>query len=281
MGVVNYFCIEGELISETRNGVESDYIPDTLGNTLKLVNMSGAVTDTFEYWPYGELRSHAGTSVTPLTFGGTLGGYSDQWGGVYFRARELEPVRVSWMSMDPLWPRGFVYAYANSSPTTLNDPIGLSPMSNCIASQMNNLLSPAESCVACAQSVLHFSLSAAQGYCKALPLPAPIGPRRPGPVPKRVPPGWKDPNNFLNTVVTACSYAMPAGTEPLGVVTSVNSFLCVTAQTAINKDIQKYCSDEPDYGKWPNSNQTYWNNYCDYLTDLKARYAALCGSINS
>ncbi len=33
MGVVNYFWIDG---------VESDYIPDTLGNTIKLVNMSGA-----------------------------------------------------------------------------------------------------------------------------------------------------------------------------------------------------------------------------------------------
>ncbi len=42
MGVVNYFWIDGKLISETRNGVESDYIPDTLGNTIKLVNMSGA-----------------------------------------------------------------------------------------------------------------------------------------------------------------------------------------------------------------------------------------------
>jgi RHS repeat-associated protein len=125
MGVVNYFCIEGELISETRNGVESDYIPDTLGNTIKLVNMSGAVTDTFEYWPYGELRSHTGTSETPFTFGGTLGYYSDQWGGEYVRARELEPVRVSWMSMDPLWPAEQAFGYVRSNPISLIDPYGL------------------------------------------------------------------------------------------------------------------------------------------------------------
>jgi RHS repeat-associated protein len=132
MGVVNYFCIDGELISETRNGVESDYIPDTLGNTLKLVNMSGAVTDEFEYWPYGELRSHTGTSATPFTFGGTLGYYSDPWGGEYVRARELDAVRVSWMSMDPLWPEELAFVYGKASPLSYVDPSGL----GCSAAQI-------------------------------------------------------------------------------------------------------------------------------------------------
>jgi RHS repeat-associated protein len=147
MGVVNYFCIEGELISETRNGVESDYIPDTLGNTIKLVNMSGAVTDEFEYWPYGELRSHTGTSVTPFTFGGTLGYYSDQWGGEYVRARELEPVRVSWVSIDPHWPRELAFVYVRSNPTNYTDQSGYSPtwlqsngplLHSCIATGLGN-----------------------------------------------------------------------------------------------------------------------------------------------
>ncbi len=41
------------------------------------------------------------------------------------RARELDAVRVPWMSMDPLWPdqQGFIYVVDN--PLTLIDPYGL------------------------------------------------------------------------------------------------------------------------------------------------------------
>ncbi len=73
MGVVSYLNIDGEIVSETRNGVVSDYIPDPLGSTAKLVNDSMQVTDTFEYWPYGEVKSHIGSNPTPFQFGGTLG----------------------------------------------------------------------------------------------------------------------------------------------------------------------------------------------------------------
>jgi RHS repeat-associated protein len=74
-------------------------------------------------------------SETPFTFGGTLGGYSDAWGGEYVRARELEPVRVSWMSMDPLWPAELAFGYVRSNPINLIDPYGLQvcPPPDCAA----------------------------------------------------------------------------------------------------------------------------------------------------
>ncbi len=34
MPVVSYLTIDGEVISETRNGVERDYLPDPLGSTV-------------------------------------------------------------------------------------------------------------------------------------------------------------------------------------------------------------------------------------------------------
>lgn len=37
MGVTSYLVIDGEIISETRNGVEADYIPDPLGSTVALI----------------------------------------------------------------------------------------------------------------------------------------------------------------------------------------------------------------------------------------------------
>ena len=56
MGVMNesYLTVNGEILSETRNGVESDYIPDPQGSTAALIDSSGAITDTFAWWPYGE-----------------------------------------------------------------------------------------------------------------------------------------------------------------------------------------------------------------------------------
>ncbi len=35
---VSYLTIDGEIPSETRNGVESDYIPDQLGSTAALIH---------------------------------------------------------------------------------------------------------------------------------------------------------------------------------------------------------------------------------------------------
>jgi len=36
-------------VSETRNGVESDYVNDTLGSTIGLLNLAGSLTDRWEY----------------------------------------------------------------------------------------------------------------------------------------------------------------------------------------------------------------------------------------
>jgi RHS repeat-associated protein len=122
---VTYTTLDGEIVSETRNGVVSDYIPDPLGSTAKLVNTSMQVTDTYAYWPYGEVRTHTGSSVTPFTFVGTLGYYSDQWGGVYVRAREFVPSKTQWMSRDPLWPSELAFVYGANDPITRSDPLRL------------------------------------------------------------------------------------------------------------------------------------------------------------
>src|SRR5580658_444139 len=101
MSVVNYLTLDGEIVSETRNGVKTDYIPDPLGSTSKLVNTSQTVTDVFEYWPYGELRLHTGGSGTPFRFGGTWGYYTHSPSTrLYVRASSLRVDIGRWMSTD-------------------------------------------------------------------------------------------------------------------------------------------------------------------------------------
>ena len=77
MGVVNYTVLDGEIISENRNGVERDYVPDPQGNTVALMDSNQTITDTFNYWPYGEQQSRTGTTPTPFRFVGTRGYYRD------------------------------------------------------------------------------------------------------------------------------------------------------------------------------------------------------------
>jgi len=132
MGVmsVSYLTVEGEIISETRNGVESDYIPDPLGSTVALTNSSQTVTDTFSWWPFGELRSHTGSSGTPFGYGGTRGyaAAANSASRYYVRAREMDPVTCRWMAPAPI-PQQMAgehpYAYVENRAVTFTDPSGL------------------------------------------------------------------------------------------------------------------------------------------------------------
>ncbi len=77
MAVVTYETVNGEILSETRDGVERDYLPDPLGSTSALLDSSQNKTDTFSYWPYGEVRSRTGSTPTPFGYVGTFGYYTD------------------------------------------------------------------------------------------------------------------------------------------------------------------------------------------------------------
>lgn len=127
MSVV-YATINGQIVSENRGGVISYYAPDNLGSTVALLDATGTVTDTFTYWPYGEIQSHVGSSVTPFTFCGTLGYYLDVPGTQsYIRARYLRQSTTRWQTLDELWPIQVGYGYAQAAPCLWADPSGASP----------------------------------------------------------------------------------------------------------------------------------------------------------
>jgi hypothetical protein len=121
---VTYTVVDGEIIHETRGGVDRFYVPDILGSTAMLVDASGAVTDTWIYWPYGEVQSHSGSSETSFTSFGTKGCYTDLPGMLYARSRELMTDIARWASPDEYWPTQEAYTYANSMPTLAMDQSG-------------------------------------------------------------------------------------------------------------------------------------------------------------
>jgi RHS repeat-associated protein len=124
---VTYTNFNGRIVSETRNGVHSDYLPDTNGNTIGLMNAAHVITDTWQYWPYGEVASRTGTNPTPLQFGGTLGYYTGILNQLYVRARYYLAQLARWLTVDPLWPESRAYDFCECNPKLLTDPSGLIP----------------------------------------------------------------------------------------------------------------------------------------------------------
>ena len=121
---VTYSTFGGRIISENRGGVIRDYVSDPLGNTVALVDDTGAITDRWEYWPYGEVAARTGTNVTPFTFIGALGYFKDTLTRLYIRARHLRVDLTQWLTQDPLWPREQAFRYVGSRPNQFVDPSG-------------------------------------------------------------------------------------------------------------------------------------------------------------
>ena len=121
---VTYGTFAGHVVYENRGGVESTYMRDQLGNTVGLMEMNGHQTDSWTYWPFGEVRTHTGSSTTPLTFLGTLGYFVDFLNQLYVRARHLRTDLTRWLSTDGFWPQQPAYQYADCAPVLKIDPSG-------------------------------------------------------------------------------------------------------------------------------------------------------------
>jgi RHS repeat-associated protein len=123
---VRYTVHNRRIVTEDRGGVARDYVYDSLGSTIALLDNTQTLTDTWTYWPYGETRTHTGASATPFLFGGVLGYYSDGAVRIYVRARHLHAGSGRWLTKDPLWlVTRAAYSYCYDRPTALIDPTGL------------------------------------------------------------------------------------------------------------------------------------------------------------
>lgn len=121
---VRYTVLDGEIAEENRNGVITDYVADPLGSTVALLDGSHTKSDTFNYWPYGEVQSRSGSTATPFQFVGTLGYYRDSSSRTYVRARYYRQALGRWQTVDKYFPWLAAFTYADSSPGSLVDPNG-------------------------------------------------------------------------------------------------------------------------------------------------------------
>jgi RHS repeat-associated protein len=100
MPTVRYTTVEGEVIAEKRSGVRKHYVPDPLGSTVALLDSAQAQTDTFSYWPFGEVQTRTGTTLTPFLYNGTRGFHHDSGSQIYVDDRYLSTSLARWFTSD-------------------------------------------------------------------------------------------------------------------------------------------------------------------------------------
>jgi len=97
---VTYVTVHGRLREETRGGVTTRYLGDTLGSVIKTTDTSGNVTSTTTYWPFGEVRTQTGTNPSPWGFCGVWGYLTDAVSRMYVRARHYRADTSRWLTVD-------------------------------------------------------------------------------------------------------------------------------------------------------------------------------------
>jgi RHS repeat-associated protein len=120
----------GNVISQNRGGVESQYHYDAQGSTLAVTDDNQNVTDTFAYSAFGEVTERTGTNEVPFQYIGQKGYYTDSLTGqTMVRRRPYEPARARWLAVDPVGdPFGrSQYAYALNAPLIRLDPSAMQP----------------------------------------------------------------------------------------------------------------------------------------------------------
>lgn len=120
----------GNLISQNRQGVESQYHFDALGATLALTDDSQQVTDTYAYSAFGEVTERTGSTVALLQYVGQKGYYRDDVTSEYaVRDRPFAPEQGRWLSEEHDWHLVALHSitYAVNNPVGRADPAGAQP----------------------------------------------------------------------------------------------------------------------------------------------------------
>jgi RHS repeat-associated protein len=121
-----YAVLDGEVLSEKRGASRYRFVPDPLGSVRAVLDTSGSIVATRDYWPYGEVAAQSG-SMTAIQFVGALGYFTDTTNRVYIRARHYRPDLGRWVTRDPIGFAGGDWdpcSYARCHPGAVADPSG-------------------------------------------------------------------------------------------------------------------------------------------------------------
>ena len=114
--------LDDVLIKVASGGTKTYYHQNWQGSVIALTNSSGAVTNRYQYSPFGESGSMSGT-----THGFTGQRWDDETGLYHYKNRHYAPSIGRFLEADPI---GFgdglnMYAYVSNDPLNMIDPLGL------------------------------------------------------------------------------------------------------------------------------------------------------------
>lgn len=114
--------LDDVLIKVSSGGTKTYYHKNWQGSIVALTNSSGAVTNRYQYSPFGESGSMSGT-----THGFTGQRWDDETGLYFYKNRHYAPSIGRFLEPDPI---GFgdglnTYAYVGNDPLNMIDPLGL------------------------------------------------------------------------------------------------------------------------------------------------------------
>jgi len=118
------------LIGEETDGTYRSYHFDYRGSTVALADLTGQVTQRFQYAPYGELVSGDATQ-TPFLFNGMYGVMTDESGLYYMRARFYSPETKRFINQDVLLGNIVEgqtlnrFAFVTGNPVSFVDPLAI------------------------------------------------------------------------------------------------------------------------------------------------------------
>jgi RHS repeat-associated protein len=102
------------------------YLADGLGSTMKTVDASGNVVNSYTYDVYGKKTTSSGSQSNEFDFAGQQ---TDPTGLQYLRARYMDPETGTFASRDPLSALasyiGNPFGYSSANPAMVSDPTGL------------------------------------------------------------------------------------------------------------------------------------------------------------
>ena len=124
-----HYVVGAGLAALSKPSGTSFYGFDGSGNVVSLSDSTGAVTDTYQYLPYGTVASTTGTGANPFRFEGQFGLREDLATGLYSAgARYYDPATARFVSPDPTVMSGpNPYQYAANDPIDSVDTSGNGP----------------------------------------------------------------------------------------------------------------------------------------------------------
>lgn len=114
--------MNGQIVAEKRGGQHRVLNSDPLGNVVDVRDSAGMQLASYNFWPYGEVRTSTGSISNPWMFCGVWGYYFGE-STYYVRARTLRTDLTRWTAVDPML--GYPYAYSRGNPLNFVDPNGL------------------------------------------------------------------------------------------------------------------------------------------------------------